>query len=398
MSVKRIIRNRTLAGAFALTIAGSAFGQTGPSADALFADGRFSEAGAAYEAALQVTPGDEHAMAGLARIRLYQGQEAKAEELAAKALAISPDDPVAAQTRRMAQLRLGAGQFQIQAPPGETVVPFVRTDPLPVVQITLGKDRQALFLIETGGPDITIGPDLAKELGLAVADAGQGVFAGGRRAQVQRTVVPELTLGAVTVSNVPAGVLPSGGVLAGNRIEGIIGTGLLRHFLATLDYCGGRLVLAPRAASAGFEQKARASGANIVPMWFVGDHFMFSRAHLQKGAEHQFLIDTGMAGGGLGATKETLDEAGVALDPANARTGMGGGGAVSVIPFRAGATLGSMSVDDVPGNYSPNGDPTSIFPFKVGGMLSHMFFRQTRLTFDFDAMKLVTRACPAASS
>jgi hypothetical protein len=83
----------------------------------------------------------------------------------------------------------------------------------------------------------------------------------------------------------------------------------------------------------------------------------------------------------------------VAIDPNNARAAVGGGGAVTAIPFRAGAVLGSLSVDDVQGFYNPEGDPTSIFPFRAKGLLSHGFFRHSRLTFDFEAMKLVTEAC-----
>src|SRR4029077_12210805 len=74
----------------ALAIAGVAFGQAGPSGDQLTAEGRFAEAGAAYEKVLASAPNDAAALAGLARIRLFEGQDAKAEALAQKALAASP--------------------------------------------------------------------------------------------------------------------------------------------------------------------------------------------------------------------------------------------------------------------------------------------------------------------
>jgi hypothetical protein len=120
---------------------------------------------------------------------------------------------------------------------------------------------------------------------------------------------------------------------------------------------------------------------------------MFARGRLKGGPEGAFLIDTGLAGGGVSAPKATLDEAGVAIDPSRAGTGVGGGGPVTVIPFRAGAALGALTVDDLQGFYMPGGDTQSVFPFKSKGLLSHGFFRHSRLTFDFDAMKLVTQAC-----
>jgi hypothetical protein len=260
------------------------------------------------------------------------------------------------------------------------------------VQVTIG-GRQAWFLIDTGAPDIMVAPELAKELGLALQDAGQGVFAGGVRAAVQRTIVPELQIGGLKIVNVPAGVRAGGLPIPGYKIEGIVGTGLLMHFLSTLDYCQGRLVLHPRSSSAGFEQAAAKAGANIVPMWLVSDHFIMARGHLQHAAEGTFVIDTGLAGGGVTATKAALDEAGVVVDMSKGQAGVGGGGPVTYYPFTVGATLGSLTVDNVPGIYIPGADPFGGLPFKTAGTLSHGFFRHSRLTFDFDAMKLVTEAC-----
>ena len=84
------------------------------------------------------------------------------------------------------------------------------------------------------------------------------------------------------------------------------------------------------------------------------------------------------------------------IDEKNLLTGVGGAGAASFIPFQADATLGSFTVKDVAGVYMP--DQPDPFPFRSAGMLSHSFFRHSRLTFDFDAMRLVTRSCGAASA
>ncbi len=151
-------------------------------------------------------------------------------------------------------------------------------------------------------------------------------------------------------------------------------------------------MLAPRSISAAFEQRAAASGANIVPMWLVGDHFIFARAEINR-LEGLFSIDTGLAGGGLVATKSTVEAAGIVLDDRNASIGQGGGGAVRVVPFRADAKLGALTRHDVPGVYMTDGDPYGMFRFKIAGALSHSFFRKSRVTLDFDAMKLVTESC-----
>jgi predicted aspartyl protease len=364
------------------------------SGDDLFAQGRFAEATPVYEQAAVAAPNSGPALARVARMRLYQGREGEAIELARKALSLAPDDPIATATLGVAtqrQRNFSADFYQIEAPAGGTSVPFVITDPLPVVRISIG-GRQAEFLIDTGGPDILLRRPFAEALGLPLTDAGMGTFAGGRQAQVQRTVVPELEIGGVRIRNVPAGVNAAALRLPGVEIDGVIGTGLLMHFLSTIHYCGGKLVLAPRSSAGEFEQRAAAVGANSVPFWLVSDHFMFARGKLNQ-ADGLFLIDTGLAGGGLTATKAMLDAAGITVDESNTLTGQGGGGAVQFVPFRAAATLGNLTRSDLPGVYMPSGNPLALFPFTSSGTISHSFFRQSRLTFDFDAMKLVTESC-----
>ena len=136
-----------------------------------------------------------------------------------------------------------------------------------------------------------------------------------------------------------------------------------------------------------------ASDANIVPFWFVGDHFVFARGRLNQ-LDGLFFIDTGLAAGGLVAPKATLEAAGVTIDENNTLTGQGGGGAVQFIPFRAAATLGDLTREDLPGVHMPGAaEPLAAFPFRSSGIISHSFFRQSRLTFDFEAMKLVTESC-----
>ena len=360
--------------------------------DDLFAQGRFAEATPVYDRAAAAAPESGPALARVARMRLYEGREDEAIELARKALTLAPGNPIATATLGVATARqrnFSAEFYQVEATAGTTSIPFVITDPLPVVRVTIG-GREAEFLIDTGAPDIMLRRPFAEALGLPLTDGGTGTFAGGRQAQVQRTVVPELEIGGLRIRNVPAGVNAGALQLPGVEIDGIIGTGLLMHFLSTIDYCDGKLVLAPRSSAGEFEQ--RAAGANSVPFWLVGDHFMFARGKVNQ-AEGLFLIDTGLAGGGLTATKATLDAAGVTLDESRTLTGQGGGGPVQFVPFRAAATLGNLTRSDVPGVYMASGNPLAGFPFTSSGAISHAFFRQSRLTFDFDSMKLVTEGC-----
>ena len=356
------------------------------------AEGRFADAANAYAQAVAEDPVSVPALVGLAQMRLYQHREKEAAALAGKAVALAPDNSLAAQVLKTVETwraSFSSDVYRISPAERTTVVHFVTTDPLPVVNVRVD-GHPASFLVDTGAPDIALNPTFAQSLGLRLTQGGVGVFAGGRQAQVEHTTARDLQIGALHVGNVPAAINPA--ELPGLHTEGVIGAGLLMHVLATIDYCRGRLVLAPRSTSAAFERRAAASGANIMPMWLVGDHFIFARAEI-NGVEGLFSIDTGLAGGGLVATKSMLDAARIVLDNSKAGEGQGGGGTVRFVPFRAAARLGTLARSDVPGVYMPEGDPYGMFRFKVAGALSHSFFNQSRITFDFDAMKLVTENC-----
>ena len=357
--------------------------------DAAFAAGDFVTAEHDYEAALAANPNDPDALAGLARIRLYEGRIKEARDLAAKA----PGNPVSAKVIATADMRGAAfapDVWRTAMPKHGVTIKFTATDPLPMLSVKIGK-QEVTFLIDTGAPDLVLDRDFAAEIGLKSAEAGQGTFAGGQHAAVAKSTLPEIALGALRVTNVPVTLLPTRGfaLKPGVRIDGVIGTGFLRHFLATIDYVHGALVLKPRDESAAFEKSA--VHATVVPMWLTGDHFLFARAHIGDAPEALYNIDTGLAGGGVQATKATLDAAHIVPDESHAQMSMGGGGMVKVVPFRADATLGWLTVKDVEGSYTPDGDQFGIFPFKVAGTLSHGFFRQHALTFDFVAMKLVVQ-------
>jgi hypothetical protein len=66
-----------------------------------------------------------------------------------------------------------------------------------------------------------------------------------------------------------------------------------------------------------------------------------------------------------------------------------GAGPVTVLPFIAEVTLGSLTGQAIRGHYTPDGSANGIFPFEVQGSISHGFFRPYALTIDFDAMLLV---------
>lgn len=361
--------------------------------DAAFANGDFLGAADAYGAELLRSRQDAHALLRLGEIALYANDLKDAEEAFQAIPATAPEATIA--TRQLAEVARRRAELakRTEIVGGESDTPFIAVDPLPTLHVRVnGVD--AIFFIDTGAPDIVLDPAFASSLHLSVTDAGIGSFAGGRTAALQRTSVAEVDVGTARAYDVAAAVLPTRGMAmgAGVRIDGILGTGFFERFLATIDYPHARLVLRPRdaATSQRFESDAQRFGATIVPCWLVGDHFVFARARVNDAPDGLFLFDSGLAGGGLMPSASLVAAAHITLDTAHASTGVGGAGAVSFVPLVAQSiAVGNAIQHDVPGAYTPQGSPLSVFPFAVQGAISHLFLKHYAYTVDFTAMQLV---------
>lgn len=369
----------------------------GEPAAALFAQGDFPAAATAYEAALQTNPSDTGAQVGLAAIRLYANDLSGAEPLLRSALAADPNNARA--TRLLAELQRRATEAtrRTSVAGGETVVPFVTHNPLPVVRV-VANGVAGNFLVDTGG-DVDLEPAFAEKAGVKTQSGGTGTFAGGRQAATSSGMLRSLALGGATAGDVPVHVFPThaSALFTNLAIDGVVGTTFFERFLVTIDYPHDALVLRPRSASAEFQARASAEHATIVPCWLVGDHFVMARAQVNDAAPGLFLFDSGLAGGGVMPSQQLLSAAKIELDRAHAGTGIGGGGDVQSVPFVAKrVTVGSAVQTDVPGVYTPQGSPLGMFPFTVWGVISNDFLRSYAYTVDFDAMTIVLARSAAA--
>jgi hypothetical protein len=357
-------------------------------ADVAFSKGDFEKAYAAYATAASAAPNDEDAMLGLGTLELYRGDLGDARVHLMKAAQLNPGDERAAmRLHALDEMMQKPNDFCITMRREEVEVRFVATDPLPMIAAKVN-GRDARFVIDTGAPSLALSAALIKRLGIPMHAAGQAMFAGGKTAPIFAGRADTVDFPGVRVSGVPIGEVPPGVpmTMAGRTYDGIIGTTFLRRFLTTIDYVHGKLILRPRSASARFEAQARSRGASIVPMWLVPDHMIFTRARVGA-LDGLFNIDTGGEGVGVDLPSRSLQEAKISPDTAHAQQFVGGGGAVRVVPFTAPSiTIGTYERHNVPGISSP-GEPH--FPFAVAGRISHAFFRNAVVTFDFAAMRLV---------
>jgi hypothetical protein len=400
------------------------------SADRLFQAGKFADAGKLYSQIATQNPKDYSATLQLGRIGLLSNRLDDAQKWLEKAVTLKPDDADAKvmlaevfyrrddfqkaaaslkgvdvssnkliieqyPTLNVAKLESFKGQtpYELHGNGTSTRLKFVRTDPLPVVNVRVNGGDEVTFFIDTGGSEVALDTEFAKELGVPQFGAVQGTFSGGQHAKVQLGRIESLTVGDWTVKNVPTAMLPLRQLSEGlgvKQINGIIGTTLFYHFLATMDYPRGELVLRRKDAKSLEEFKAKSLGKRVVvPIWMASDHFMVGWGRVETLLPTLLFVDTGLVGAGVKLAESVIKEAGIKLDESKASEGAGGGGTLKIVPYTVHQlSFGDIKEENVPGVYDGPFPWENTFGFHLAGMVGHDFFKPYAVTFDFQNMQI----------
>ena len=403
------------------------------SANLLFQSGKFAEAGKIYAQIAAEDPKDYTAVLQLGRIALLSNQLDDAQGWLEKAIALHPDDADAKvmlaeafyrrddfqkaassldgvdvatnklvieqyPTLNVAKMESFKSQtpYDLQGAGEITRVKLVKTDPLPLVSVRVNGGEEVTFFIDTGGSEVGLDTDFAKELGLPNFGEVQGTFSGGEQAKVGQSRIESLTVGDWTINNLPIMILPFRQLSAGlgvKRIDGVIGTTLFYHFLATLDCPKGELVLRRKTAQSREEFAANSSADNVaVPFWMASDHFMVGWGRVETMPPALLFVDTGLAGAGVKLAESVIKDAGIKLEEDKAYEGQGGGGTLKIVPYTVSQLyFGDMREDDVPGLYDGPFPWETSFGFHLAGMVGHDFFKPFAVTFDFETMQIFLR-------
>jgi hypothetical protein len=400
------------------------------SADRLFEVGKFAEAGELYARIEAQNPKDYSSILQLGRIALLSNRLDDAKEWLEQAITLQPGDDDAKvmlaeafyrrddfqkaaaalngvevstnkliisqyPTLNVAKLESFKGQtpYDVHGDGQTTRLKFVNTGPLPVVSVRVNGGEEVTFFIDTGGSEVVLDTDFAKELGLPQFGEVQGTFSGGQHADVGQSRIESLNLGDWTINNLPVATLPLRQLSAGlgvKRIDGIIGTTLFYHFLATLDYPNGELVLRRKTAESLKQFAAESSGDSVaVPFWIASDHFMVGWGRVETMPPALLFVDTGLAGAGVKLAESVIKEAGIKLEEDKAYEGAGGGGKLKIVPYTVRQlSFGDMREDDVAGLYDGPFPWENTFGFHLAGMVGHDFFKPYAVTFDFESMRI----------
>ena len=395
----------------------------------LFQAGKFSEAGKLYSQIVARNPKDYSAILQLGRIALLSNRLDDAQKWLEKAITLQPEnaDPkvmlAEAFYRRddfqkaatalngidvssnklireqyptlnvpMLESFKGQTPYELHGNGTSTRVKFVKTDPLPVINVRVNGGKEVTFFIDTGGSEVTLDTDFAKELGVPQFGAVQGTFSGGQHTEVQLGRIESLTLGDWTVKNVPTAMLPLRQLSEGfgvKQINGIIGTTLFYHFLTTMDYPHGELLLRRKTAETLKEFTQSPGKRVVVPIWMASDHFMVGWGRVETLPPSLLFVDTGLMGAGVKLAESVITEAGIKLEENKATEGAGGGGKLKIVPYVVHQlSFGDIKEEDVRGLYDGPFPWENMFGFHLAGMVGHDFFKPYAVTFDFQNMQI----------
>ena len=398
-------------------------------ANRLFQTGKFADAGEIYARMAAQDPKDYAVIRQLGRIALLSNRLDDAQKWLERAIALQPDDADAKvilaevfyrrddfqkaaaslngvevssnkllvsqyPTLNVAKLESFKGQtpYEVQGDGQTTRLKFLMTDPLPLVSVRVNGGDQVTFFIDTGASEVALDTDFARELGVPQFGAVQGTFAGGQHAEVQNGRIESLTVDW-TLKNLPIATLALRQLSEGfgvKRIDGVIGTNLLYHFLATLDYPHAELVLRRKTAKSLEQFAAASSGKSVaVPFWIASDHFMVGWGRVETIPPTLLFVDSGLAGAGVKLAEPVIKEAGIKLEEDKAYEGAGGGGKLKLVPYTVRQlSFGDVQENDVPGIYDGPFPWENTFGFHLAGMVGHDFFKPYAVTFDFETMQI----------
>lgn len=412
-------------------------------ANANYREGKFTEAKAAYLEVKELDPKNTQVLEHLGTIALWNNRPEQAEQYFKEALHYAPwlqklwpfniqlktslamtyyrmdNFPESARLFKEAAGPVVLGPFRdikalgqqlalfgketpyIIEGPEETRIDFVITDPIPVVEVSVNGGPPLHFLIDTGGAEVILDTELAKEVGAEISGTMTGESA-GPKGTIGLGKVDSIRIGEFVVKNVPIHTLDMSHITAefnefNVNVKGFICTRLLMHFLSTIDYVNESLILRRKTPAnlQKLETEAEAQGVKEIPFWLIQTHYMVAWGTVNGKGPMLFFVDTGLGGKGFTAPESILQKAGITVDWTKAQEGIGGFGkdkALDIVLDQLTLGTGPNEVveHNVPGvamegSLGVLGDQLG---FQIGGLISHQFFRDYALTFDFMGMRL----------
>ncbi len=255
-------------------------------------------------------------------------------------------------------------------------IPLATQLPLATLDIQIG-DKPVGAIFDTGAADLIVTQSLADELGLEITARSQ--VAQGMP-EVGHGQFPEVTIGGLTLKNVPANVFDDAAIadMAGDeaaRIGAVLGIGMFTDFTVALDVPKSTLELVSGERKCKAKREAMLTGPSA-PFWMHETHYLYVMGAM-NGAEGVYLLNTGMRGADMTANTQAYKHAGAATPPLRA----GEAPMANIAAF----TIGSVfEVEDVAAAWGYFQQTQSSDGFRLDGMIGLGVLGQTRFVLDFD--------------
>ena len=183
--------------------------------------------------------------------------------------------------------------------PKRVVVPMDTDLVKPSVRVTINGHGPYRFLLDTGAtPALVVNDDLVQELGLSTAPGGRiGDPANPSAIEYVQVPVDRVTIGGATFEQVTAISWDRTALYSGEDApRGIVGFGLFRDVLLTLDYPAKRVVIErgelPPADGVHIVELGSDRGVQSVPITIGGKTF---QAHLDSGSMGTIMLPLSLA-------------------------------------------------------------------------------------------------------
>ena len=165
---------------------------------------------------------------------------------------------------------------------------------LPIIDLDVNGQTVSLVL-DTGGDRLYLDKGIYASLGLTTLANREATYAytGGQTVEEPLGVAEAVTLGDVTLTNVP--VVGATWKEIGQTSDGVLTTQLLKQFLSTMDYDNRRITLRERTPEALAQVMTNFANPPLeAPFFMTTTHLMFAKGDL-NGHEINYFLDSGLA-------------------------------------------------------------------------------------------------------
>jgi hypothetical protein len=138
------------------------------------------------------------------------------------------------------------------SPADGATVPFTYVDNRMMIKCMLDGKGPFLMVLDTGTPDITLAPETAKQIGVAVRENGTAYGAGDKQVAAGSAKLATLSIGSLSFKHLDASVIDLTEIrtkLGFKHLDGIIGYPVLKRFATFVDVDTGTITFSSATPS-----------------------------------------------------------------------------------------------------------------------------------------------------